>query len=122
MTLQELYDRMEGDYQAALKVMMMDKLVARMIVKLPADGSAARLLAAGERMDATELFEGAHALKGISASLGLRKLSDLAAGICEEFRPGNPRALSDAEVRVKLEEIRALYDKTVSAIREYEGQ
>ena len=34
MTVQELYQTIEGDYSAALKVMMMEPLVKRMIVKL----------------------------------------------------------------------------------------
>jgi hypothetical protein len=38
-------------------------------------------------------------------------LSDAAAEITEEYRPGNGRTHSDAEIAEKLRGIRALYEK-----------
>ena len=122
MTVQELYQAIEGDYSAALKVMMMEPLVSRMIVKLPDDPNCEKLLKAGEAMDGNGLFEAAHALKGTTASLGLLKLSGMASEVCEEFRPGRARTLSDEEVKARLEEIRALYEKTVKGIRAFSGR
>ena len=51
MTVQELYQKIEGDYQAALKVMMMESLVARMIPRFLDDSSCRRLLDADAAMD-----------------------------------------------------------------------
>ena len=70
-------------------------------------------------MDANALFENAHAVKGVCANLGLVKLSALASDIAEEFRPGNARRLTDAQVKQILNEIDALYQKTASAIEQY---
>jgi len=120
MTLQELYEKAEGSYEAARKVMMMDSLIGRMIVKLPEDKTFGKLMAAGEAMDTAGLFEEAHALKGVAGSLGLTKLSALAGEITEEYRPGKPRTMSDEEVKGKLEEIRTLYERTMECIREYQ--
>lgn len=121
MTLQELYQQIGGDYEQALKVLRVEKLVDKHIRKLPGNGLIESLLAAGERMDPTELFETAHAVKGNYANLGLIRLSAAASEICEEFRPGNARRFSDGEVREKLREIGAAYGKVTEGIRAYEN-
>ena len=121
MTLQELYQSIGGDYEQALRVLRMDKLIDKHIRKLAKNGVVEQLLAAGERMDATQLFEAAHAAKGVCGNLGLKNLSDMASEIAEEYRPGNARSLSDAQVGDKLAEIAALYRRTAEGIRQYEG-
>ncbi len=119
MTIQELYQKMDGDYEAAKKVMMMDQMIARFIVKLPNDPTYAALQAAGESMDPKALFETAHALKGVAANFGLTKMRDLASDITEEFRPGSERTMSDADVQEKLSAIRELYEKAMAGISEF---
>ena len=118
MTLQELYESIGGDYDQAIRVLRMDKLVDKHIRKLTKNGVIERLIAAGQTMDPTELFEAAHAAKG--ANLGLTKIADAASDIAEEYRPGNPRTLSDAEVAERLQTIADLYAKTVDGIKHYE--
>ena len=71
-------------------------------------------------MDATELFEASHAVKGVCANLGLVTLSGAASEISEEFRPGNPRKLSDDEVKERIGKISAMYERTAEGIRQYE--
>lgn len=70
MTLQELYSQIDGDYDQALRVMRMDRLIDKHIRKLPHNGVAEALLDAGKRMDPAELFETSHAMKGVCANLG----------------------------------------------------
>ena len=120
MTLNELYEQIGGDYEQALRVLRMDKLIDKHIRKLPKNGVAERLIGAGKTMDPTELFEAAHAMKGVCANLGLVALSEMASELAEEFRPGNPRKLSDAEVSDRIAEIEALYGKTAEGIRKYD--
>ena len=120
MTLQELYRNIDGDYDQALKVLRMDKLLDKHIRKLTQNGVVDRLVEAGQSMDPTQLFEAAHAAKGVCANLGLTRLAEAASEIAEEFRPGNPRLMSDAEVAVKLRQIAAQYSKTADGIRKYE--
>ena len=119
MTIKELYDEIGADYQQAIKVLRMDKLIDKHIRKLPNNGVVDSLLAAGETMDPTALFETSHAVKGICANLGLIALSNAASEISEEFRPGNPRTMSDEEVREKLETIRRDYQRTKEGIERY---
>ena len=96
MTVKELYDRIDGDYGAALKIM-----------------------AAAETIDPDGLFEAEHTLKGVTANFGLTKISTLASRLTEEFRPGKERTMSDEEVREMLEAIRKLYTQTVDGIRAF---
>ena len=120
MTLQELYQSIGGDYDQALRVLRMDKLIDKHIRKLAQNGVVDRLLEAGKTMDATQLFEAAHAAKGVCGNLGLAKLSEMASEIAEEYRPGHPRALSDDEVRARLDSIAGQYRLTTEGIRRYE--
>ena len=122
MTLQELYASFGENCDQALRVLRMEKLVDKHIRKLPTNGVIDALLAAGETMDPVRLFEAAHAAKGNCANLGLTKLSAAASEIAEEYRPGNPRTMTDEEVKEKLREIAAMYEQTVNAIRRYEAE
>ena len=72
-------------------------------------------------MDAGKLFESAHAMKGVCANLGLYALANSADEITEEFRSGNARKLSDAEVREKVEALLTRLRYTVKGIEEYEA-
>jgi HPt (histidine-containing phosphotransfer) domain-containing protein len=119
MTVKELYDRIDGDYGAALKIMMADTMIAKFIARVPDDPTYGRLMAAAETMDPEGLFEAAHTLKGVTANFGLTKLSTLASRLTEEFRPGKERTMSDEEVREMLEAIRKLYTQTVDGIRAF---
>ena len=119
MTLEELYESIGGDYDQALRVLRVDTLINKHIRKLTTNGVVDNLLAAGETMDPTELFETAHAVKGVCANLGLTKIADAASDIAEEYRPGNPRKLSDDEVKEKLQFVADQYETTKEGIQRY---
>ena len=120
MTLQELYQEIDGDYEQAMKVLRMEKLMDKHIRKLPANGVVDGLLEAGNSMDPTEMFEKAHAMKGVCGNLGLSSLAKLASDIAEEYRPGNPRTMTDDEVKAKLQSISDMYQRTKEGIQRYE--
>lgn len=121
MTLKELYQQIDGDYDQAVKVLRMEKLINKHICKLPKNGTVDALIAAGDTMDPTQLFETSHAVKGVGANLGLTALSAAASEISEEFRPGTGRDMTDDEVKAKLAAIKEMYAKTTEAIRRYEA-
>ena len=121
MTVQELYASIGGDYEQALRVMRMDRLIDKHIRKLTQNGVVDQLIKAGETMDPAQLFDAAHAAKGVCANLGLRTLSDMASEIAEEYRPGKARTLTDAQVKQKLAAIAEQYRGTAEGIRRYEG-
>lgn len=120
MTLQELYQEMDGDYAQAMRVLHVEKLVDKHIRKFPKNTVLNTLFEAGETLDAAALFDAGHAVKGVSANLGLTVISDLASEITEEFRPGNARKLTDEEVRAKVAKLKAQFEKVADAVTRYE--
>lgn len=120
MTLQELYQNIGGSYEQATRVLRMDRLIDKHIRKFVANGVIDKLVEAGKSMDPQQLFEAAHAAKGVCGNLGLVSLADLSSDIAEEFRPGNERTLSDDEVAQKIDQIAQLYATTVEGIHAYE--
>ena len=122
MTLEELYREIGGSYERAISVLRVEKLVDKHIRKLPVNGIVDRVIAAKAGMDPTELFESAHAMKGVCGNLGLTELAEAASEIAEEFRPGNPRRLDDGEVAGRLDRIAELYEHTAAGIRKYEQE
>ena len=121
MTIQQLYAKIGGNYEHAVRIMKKDKLIDKYVRKLKDSNVGDALAQAGETMDAVKLFESAHAMKGVCANLGLDALASAADEITEEFRAGNPRTLSDDAVREKVADILQRYRDTVEGIAEYEA-
>ncbi len=121
MTLQELYSVIGGDYDKAMCVLRIEKLLDKHIRRFAENDSVEKLLSACDIMDQNELFEAAHALKGVSANLGLTYITSAASEISEEFRSGNERTMSDDEVKNKVNEIRDMFNRTVDSIKQYEA-
>ena len=120
MTLQELYGKIDGDYEQATKVLRVEKLIDKHIRRFPTGGVVTAVIEAGKTMDPTALFESAHAMKGVCANLGLMKLYEAASALSEEYRPGNPRTMTDEQVKEKISYIEAQFEKTAAGIKEYE--
>ena len=62
-------------------------------------------------------------MTGSTSQLRTTKLSataEAASEISEEFRPGNPRRLTDEQVKEKMSRIRELYALTEEKIKKYE--
>ena len=122
MTLQELYASIDGNFEQAQRIMRMEKRISRHLGKFEASKLDESLRAAAENLDAKALFESTHAMKGVCGNLGLEKLCEMASELSEEFRPGTARALSDEQVKQKIDALLALYDRTVEAIRRYAAE
>jgi len=122
MTLQELYAEIGGDYDQAIRVLRVEKLLDKHICRMASNGVVQQLVDAGKNMDPTELFERAHAAKGVCANLGLTLIAENASAIAEEYRPGRSRTMTDEEVRQRLDRIDALFQVTVEGIRKYEAE
>ena len=122
MTVQELYERIGGDYEAAKRVLPMDKLIAKFVVKFLDDKSFDALMSGVERKDPAAIFDGAHALKGVCANLGLSVLSSQASALAEEFRPGNARTMDDDEIVRRAGELKALCERTLEGIRAFAAE
>lgn len=122
MTIAELYAAIDGNYESAKRILSMDRLIEKFIVRLLDDKSFDRLKQAAESNNPTELFESTHALKGICANLGLDNLSKAASVISEEFRPGKPRTMTDEAVQAHIAEFSNKFSSTLVAIRQFAGK
>lgn len=122
MTVQELYEQIGGSYDDAKRVLPMDKLIAKFVIKFLDDKSAEQLFSAWDARDETAFFEGAHALKGVCGNIGLTALSASASALAEEFRPGKARTMDDAEVQRRVDELRAGYDRATEGIRTFAAE
>lgn len=119
MTIQELYKQFGGNYEQVSRIMKTDQLIERYICRFEESGLMERLRAAAETMDASGIFEAAHAMKGVCGNLGFDTLAEEAAALADEFRTGRERMLTDDEVCGKLRSIEALYQRTVDGIHTY---
>jgi HPt (histidine-containing phosphotransfer) domain-containing protein len=121
MTIQELYDQIGGNYDHAVQIMRMDKMISKYLLKLTDSDICDKLKEAAGSMDPGALFESAHAMKGVCANLGLDDLAAAVSEVTEEYRPGAGRKLSDDEVKAKLDEIFTKFEKTKAGIEEYKA-
>ena len=119
MTVQELYESIGGSYDSAKRILPMDQLIAKFVVKFLDDKSFEKIETASQTGDGSGIFEGAHAMKGVCANLGLDSLSQAASVLAEEFRPGNTRTMDDAEVQAKIAELKVRYEQTMEGIRQF---
>ena len=122
MTVQELYETIGGNYESAKRILQVDKLIGKFITKFLDDKSCEKLVSSWEARDAAGVFDGAHAMKGVCANLGLDALSASASVLAEEFRPGHPRAMDDGEVTGLVEALRADCERTLEGIRAFAAQ
>ena len=88
MTIQELYEQIGGNYDHAMQIMRMDKMIAKYLQKLTDSDVCSALKAAGESMDSSALFESAHAMKGVCANLGLTPMYTIIYDMVEDLRVG----------------------------------
>ena len=71
-------------------------LYLRFLKRFPEDDSLPGLLTALDAGDVRAAFSCAHALKGLSAQLGILAVSEAASVVCELMRPLDPAALPSA--------------------------
>lgn len=121
MTIQEVYEKIGGNYDHAVQIMRMDKMISKYLLKLTDSDICDKLREAAGSMDPADLFESAHAMKGVCANLGLDDLAAEVSEVTEEFRPGSGRKLSDDEVKIRLDEIFAKFETTKAGIEEYKA-
>ncbi|MDO4807946.1 MAG: Hpt domain-containing protein [Coriobacteriales bacterium] len=119
MTLQELYDRIGGDYAEAIGRLRMEKLITRFIVRFLSDTSCKDLQAAWAAGDERAAFDAAHAAKGVCANLSLVELASVASSITEALREGNESLRAQTDVDALVADLGQKYDNTIQNIEAY---
>lgn len=122
MTVEQLYASIGGNYNGAKSILQMDKLISKFIIKFLDEKSYERLASSWANRDAEGVFEAAHALKGVSANLGLDEISRRASDISEEFRPTHGRSMDDAEVERRMVELDGVYQRSIEGIRAFAAE
>ncbi len=121
MTIQELYARIDGNYEAVRRILPMDALIGKFIIRLLSDDSCDRLMKAYSENDFGGMFEAAHSMKGVYANLGLLDLSAMASAVAEEFRPGKERKMTESELSELMGSLKEKFDSSMASIREFEA-
>ena len=116
MTLQECYTALGGSYQDVLGRLPSEKMVQKFVLKFLNDGSYDLLIRSMEEENYTEAFRAAHTIKGVCQNLDFTRLYKSSSALSEALRNG-----FTPEAPALLEQVRADYDQTVSAIREFEA-
>lgn len=114
MTLEECYARMGGNYMDVKQRLRSEKLIDKFVRKFLDDPSFVQDEAALQAKDDRSAFMALHTLKGVSQNLGMESLYEAVKEDCELFRSG----WSD-EAAENADALRAVYDTTCQAIREY---
>ncbi len=122
MTVQELYARIDGDYDEAVRRLRMEKLISRFIVRFLDDSTCSTLISAWENQDEKGAFEAAHAAKGVCANLSLPLLSDTASTITEALRPGNEALREKTDIPGLMQVFKEKYESTVQEIRAFAAE
>ena len=102
MTLKELYAMIGGDYDQAVRVMKMDKLIDRYVRKLTASGTYEKLAEAGET----------YIMEGKAPSHELRHVFDKFAKWLKDVYEVLQRSENYAEL---TDEVREVFDRMLAA-------
>lgn len=119
MTVEELYDKIGGNYDEAIGRLRMDALVERFVIRFLDDTSCRELVEAWKSGDEEATFHAAHTAKGVCANLSLTELADLSTTICEALRPGNGDLRAQTDVDALVAELSRSYDNVVTCITDY---
>lgn len=111
MTIREFYNAIGGDYDDMFRRMPSDRMIENFLLKLPADPSYEALTAAREKRDVEGAFLAAHTLRGVAATLGLKKLTEAAALLADALRP-----LSDLPDDALFDAVGKAYDRVIQQI------
>lgn len=117
MTIRECYQRMDGDFDEALRRLQTENLIKRIAVKFLRDESFAQLENALNADDVQEAFRAAHTLKGVSANLSFTRLNRSSAAITELLRSEDLAA-----AKASFPEVAADYRLTAEALRAFEAE
>ncbi|MCM1245596.1 MAG: Hpt domain-containing protein [Roseburia sp.] len=117
MTVEQCYQAIDGDYEAATRRLMNDGMIEKFLSKFLADESYADLCQAFEEKDYPKAFKAAHSLKGVSQNMGFDPLSVPAVELTEELRDGQ---VSEKAFTL-YESVKENYDRIKQVILEFQN-
>lgn len=116
MTVKEFYERLGEDYNEVFERIGNDAWIVKYLKKFVNDGSHESLNTGFKAADWDTVFRTSHSMKGIAVNLGLIKLSNVSANLCETVRNGAP----ETDVTDLVKAVNDEYNRVLSAIVEIE--
>ena len=114
MDVKQFYIDTKGDYNDALRRMMNDALIVRMISKFMSGDSVNNLISLYESKDYRAVFSSAHTLKGVAGNLSLTPLFNIANVITEATRNDDGVNLDK-----EISELKEIYSSIEEAYQKY---
>ncbi len=112
MQIEELYNKIGGDYEEIKSRLMNESIIQRFLLKFPSEPSYAKLLEAVENQDIEAAFHAAHTLKGVAANLSFKKLYTALSLLNEQLRP-----MTENADEVLFAQVKECYEEVIGAIR-----
>lgn len=92
MTVEEFYERINGDYNDALTRLPTQSFILRMLKLFATDSAYDELMEAVNNNDIKGSFEASHKLKGTAANLSFSQLYEALKDLNEQLRPQTEKA------------------------------
>ena len=117
MNVKEFYRSINGNYEAAISIMINDAFVERMLSKFFTNNNYNDIISSYENKDFKALFAAIHSFKGVVGNLALTPLFDLSVIITEETRSGEYKNI-DKEIN----ELKEKYSFISNEYLKYSGK
>ena len=116
MTLKECYQAMDASYDEVISRLRSERMLQKFALKFLNDGSYQLLISSMEEGNCEEAFRAAHTIKGVCQNLAFTHLAQSSSALTEALRSG-----MSPEAPGLLEKVKADYQRTVSAIQEFQA-
>ena len=117
MNVKQFYVEINGNYNDALKIMMNDALISRMLTKFIDNNAYEQIISAYENKDYRSLFAATHTYKGVTGNLALTPLYELSCVLTEATRNSD-----DVNLDKEIEELKKQYNLVKEKYFEYIAQ
>lgn len=114
MTVEELYEKLSGDYKGTMGRLMKEDRIRKYLGKFIDAKDYEDLLANLEEKNYPEAFRNVHTLKGVALNLGLSQLAAKSSDLTESLRSGQP----SCDITGLVEAVKAEYERTISILKE----
>lgn len=116
MTIQELYEKVGGDYEDVIRRLQKENLIDRFVRMYESGSKIEILVSAYQEQDYAKVFDISHDLKGMSANLSFHRMNQTMTEICEAVRHGVPQM----DISGLVEEARVQHEQLSEYVKELE--
>ena len=117
MDVKKCYELLKGNYNEAVGRLMSDKLIERLILKFPQDGSMSQLRDALAAENYEDAFRAAHTLKGVAGNLAFTSVHGSASDLTEALRANKQKPADSLVQRVEAE-----YTCVIATLEQYQKE